>query len=289
MITFSDNWETASEERKKKILEQAFTVICAHPDVKPIALITHARVPVAKFVHAKFGVHCDLTVDNIKGVMNSKFIASLLSLDPRIRPFLLMLKLWAKTHRLTGADQGTITSYALTLLGIFYLQRTTPPLIPPIASLQSQVPTDRREICHGWDFSFVLPQRTPKESPIPQDCVFALLKGFFNFFQTFDPKDIVICPLLGDVVPRENFTSSPPSLDKNCFKQYMEYLNKGGAPFKFGQQLALQDPFELNFNVCAAFIKYERFQNLCTKAFGTCCFLEAEGRNASISRLYSFK
>lgn len=279
-----------SQETKLKRLKTAAHILSAHPDVKQFVVVRTARVPVAKFLHTPSGIMFDLICDNIKGVKNSKFFASLHSLNPLIRPFLLTLKLWTKAQKLVGIPQVTFTSYALMLLSVFYLQKIEPHLVPPVASLQSQVPANQRAMFNGWNFSYVLPERTADEGQSPRNSIFTLLKGFFDFYQSFDPKNVVVCPLLGDVVPREKFSQTPPALDESAFETYFKHLDNGGKPFNFGQQIAVQDPFELNFNVCSAFHKYDKFQLFCKKAFNICCELECaveEGKSVSIEQLFT--
>ena len=42
--------------------------------------------------------------------------------DSRVKPMVMLVKKWAKTHGINDASQGTLSSYALTLMVIHYLQ-----------------------------------------------------------------------------------------------------------------------------------------------------------------------
>ena len=42
--------------------------------------------------------------------------------DSRVKPIVMLVKKWAKTHGINDASQGTLSSYALTLMVIHYLQ-----------------------------------------------------------------------------------------------------------------------------------------------------------------------
>lgn len=44
------------------------------------------------------------------------------SVDSRVKPMVMLVKKWAKTHGINDASQGTLSSYALTLMVIHYLQ-----------------------------------------------------------------------------------------------------------------------------------------------------------------------
>ena len=43
-------------------------------------------------------------------------------MDSRVKPMVMLVKKWAKTHGINDASQGTLSSYALTLMVIHYLQ-----------------------------------------------------------------------------------------------------------------------------------------------------------------------
>lgn len=43
-------------------------------------------------------------------------------MDSRVKPMVILVKKWAKTHGINDASQGTLSSYALTLMVIHYLQ-----------------------------------------------------------------------------------------------------------------------------------------------------------------------
>ena len=50
----------------------------------------------------------------------SPFISFLV--DSRVKPIVMLVKKWAKTHGINDASQGTLSSYGLTLMVIHYLQ-----------------------------------------------------------------------------------------------------------------------------------------------------------------------
>ena len=44
------------------------------------------------------------------------------SVDYRVQPLVMLVKRWAKTHNINDASLGTLSSYALALMVIHYLQ-----------------------------------------------------------------------------------------------------------------------------------------------------------------------
>lgn len=48
-----------------------------------ITYVLHARVPLIKFVHARTGVECDLTLQSHDGALKGRFMAAVAALDAR--------------------------------------------------------------------------------------------------------------------------------------------------------------------------------------------------------------
>ena len=44
------------------------------------------------------------------------------AVDERVQPLVMIIKYWAKSHSINDASQGTLSSYALALMVIHYLQ-----------------------------------------------------------------------------------------------------------------------------------------------------------------------
>lgn len=245
---------------ESKILRQISNILRTHPDISGIFVVSAARVPVSKFVHAPSGTICDLTCNNIAGVQNSKLLHCLQNFDSRIRPFLFALKLWAKCQHLIGSPESTLSSYGLNLLAVFYLQQLKPPLLPSIEYLQDKVTAENRIYCHGWNISFYVPSgnnTSISEQVVDSDSTsFSLLAGFFQFYRKFKLNEAVICPQLGKALSTTDFLHLFPS----------PLLL---SPFKFSE-LSVQDPFELNFNVTFNFRHSELFYSLCESAENVC-------------------
>lgn len=55
--------------------------------------------------------------------------------DWRVGALVRLVKVWARSHNLNDASQGTFNSFALTLLVIFHLQTRNPPILPCIGEV----------------------------------------------------------------------------------------------------------------------------------------------------------
>jgi DNA polymerase sigma len=98
-------------------------VITASGAYSGVEAITTARVPIIKLTHVATGVECDVCVNQTMALHNSLLLKCYSCVDPRVRPFVLMVKRWAKLRDLSDASNGTLSSYAWACLAIFYLQQ----------------------------------------------------------------------------------------------------------------------------------------------------------------------
>ena len=64
------------------------------------------------------------------GVANSDLLRCYMSLDPRIPQLVFIVRAWAKAKALTAGRH--LTSYALTLMVLYFLQIQDPPVIPSL-------------------------------------------------------------------------------------------------------------------------------------------------------------
>ncbi|CAH2049002.1 unnamed protein product, partial [Iphiclides podalirius] len=97
----------------------------------PGAELIPAKVPILKLRDARHGLHVDLNCNNVVGVRNTGLLGCYSRADWRVRPLVALAKLWARAHRINDARRRTLSSYALTLMVIHFLQcGTSPPVLP---------------------------------------------------------------------------------------------------------------------------------------------------------------
>jgi len=82
--------------------------------------VLHARVPILKL--SIRGMDCDLSVNNLLPVFNTRLLKSYATADDRVVEITSKLKAWAKEQDLHGASHGHLSSYSFTLMVIFYMQ-----------------------------------------------------------------------------------------------------------------------------------------------------------------------
>ncbi|KAG0048235.1 hypothetical protein BGZ83_006792 [Gryganskiella cystojenkinii] len=117
-----------------------------------VITIYDARIPIVRFYDPSTATACDISLDNTLAEMNSKLIKTYQQIDNRFRPLWFSIRQIAKRHGILSGSQGYLSSYALLLMMITFLQGRSPPILPV---LQKQ--PDRRMVnatVDDWDCSF---------------------------------------------------------------------------------------------------------------------------------------
>ena len=160
--------------------------------------------------------------------------------DQRIHPLMMCIRYWAQKYELSGSGKfQKITNYALTLMIIFYLQ--TEGVLPSVKSLQENLAKKDSIYIDGWHCGFNKDlSKWPKQNCKKNSTLIDWLHGFFEYFATFNYKNMCIAPNNG--IPRIRSK-------------------------KEKQNLCVQDPFELDFyvtrNIKPKFL--ENWKELCLK------------------------
>merc|ERR1712136_394724 len=139
-----------------------------------------AKVPILKFVHQPTKIHCELSMNDSAGVRNTHLLKFFTKCDSRFVPLVLAIKRWARHHKINDASQGTLSSYALTLMALHFLQcGVQPPVLPNLIK-------DNPDVFHGrrplQSLSFFDPVKG-LEPPSSNDAtVGELFVGFLAFY-----------------------------------------------------------------------------------------------------------
>lgn len=97
-------------------------------------LISGAKVPIV--VLSSFGRQIiDASINNVLPTYNTRLLGEYAKLDPRVIALVLCVKRWAKMAQVSDAKMGNLSSYAWSLLVIYFLQK-----VKVIPSLQARAP-----------------------------------------------------------------------------------------------------------------------------------------------------
>lgn len=86
------------------------------------AELIYAKVPILKFRDSKRSLEVDLNCNNFVGIRNTHLLYCYSQADWRLKPLVLVVKLWAHYHGINDAKNMTISSYSLVLMVIHFLQ-----------------------------------------------------------------------------------------------------------------------------------------------------------------------
>eukprot|EP01135_Chromosphaera_perkinsii_P005483 Nk52_evm32s352 gene=Nk52_evmTU32s352 len=160
-----------------------------------VSLILGARVPIVKFEYKPYGLQCDISVSNSLALENTKLLQTYASIDERVRELVFAVKHFATACDINEPSAGTLSSYAYTLLVIYFLQQRKPPVLPYLQDLANRVGREKVTI-NGCDCTFFdnlanLGTHFVKEN---QESAAELLLGFFDFYsKNFQPAVQVVC------------------------------------------------------------------------------------------------
>jgi speckle targeted PIP5K1A-regulated poly(A) polymerase len=106
-------------------------MIASLPDLGDVLALPNARCPIIHFTHKQIKITCDLSINSRLGLYNTKLIKAYLDFDPRVPRLLHIIRAWARTINIKRTH---LNNYALTLMLIYAMQRSTPPVLPSLQS-----------------------------------------------------------------------------------------------------------------------------------------------------------
>ncbi|XP_033474392.1 poly(A) RNA polymerase GLD2 [Epinephelus lanceolatus] len=161
------------------VLQRLFKLFKSLPYVERTQLI-RAKVPILRFREKGSELEFDLNVNNTVGIRNTFLLRSYAYADLRVRPMILVIKKWARHNQINDASKGTLSSYALVLMVLHYLQTLKEPVLP---SLQRDYPDcfypllDINVVPEG-------PKHIPPYNSKNQSSLGELLLGFLKYYAT---------------------------------------------------------------------------------------------------------
>ncbi|XP_071964879.1 poly(A) RNA polymerase GLD2-like [Antedon mediterranea] len=178
--------ETISQKHTAKMMLQRILVELSrrsfHFVRKP--LVIPAKVPILKFYDCLRKIECDLNINNATGIRNTYLMQLYSKLDWRVAPLILAIKKWASDVGINDASKGTLSSYSVVLMVLYYLQVGAKP--PVLISLQQKYPQKFLNSISVWDLQNLAPEdQLPSwinfESRNKQSFC-QLLDGFMSFY-----------------------------------------------------------------------------------------------------------
>ncbi|KAL1409910.1 hypothetical protein Q8F55_003909 [Vanrija albida] len=220
-------------------------------DVKPLP---KARIPIIKLNLAAspglpFGIACDIGIENRLAIENTRLLLTYATIDPaRVRTLVLFLKVWAKRRRINSPYRGTLSSYGITLMVLFFLVHVKqPPVLPNLQRIAPIRPiTEEEMMLEGRNVYFFddVEMLRQEWSSINFESVGELLIDFFRYFSHDFQFNTMVLSLRAGPLTKES-------------KGWTNDIDVGGLNemARDRNRLCIEDPFEITYNVARTVTK----------------------------------
>nr|KAF6332297.1 terminal uridylyl transferase 7 [Pipistrellus kuhlii] len=227
-----------------RTIEELARVLKKHSGLRNILPITTAKVPIVKFYHLRSGLEVDISLYNTLALHNTRLLSAYSAIDQRVKYLCYTMKVFTKMCDIGDASRGSLSSYAYTLMVLYFLQQRNPPVIPVLQEIYKG--EKKPEIfVDGWNIYFFdqideLPTYWPEYGK-NKESVGQLWLGLLRFYtEDFDFKEHVIS------IRRKSLVTT--------FKK--QWTSK---------YIVIEDPFDLNHNLGAGLSR--KMTNFIMKAF----------------------
>ncbi|KAK9507702.1 hypothetical protein O3M35_007499 [Rhynocoris fuscipes] len=161
--------------------------------------LIQAKVPILKFRDSKQGMQVDLNCNNSVGIRNTHLLYCYGRMDWRVRPLVMIVKLWAHWHNINDAKNMTLSSYSLALMVIHFLQcGVNPPILCCLHSMYKEKFNSNSDIGSIDIHEELDPFISENKQSLGE-----LLMQFFQYYSTFDFLHYAISVRLASVIPIE--------------------------------------------------------------------------------------
>ncbi|ONK79895.1 uncharacterized protein A4U43_C01F11500 [Asparagus officinalis] len=106
-------------------------------NLQNVQALTRARVPIVKMMDPVTGISCDICINNLLAVANTKLLRDYAQIDERLRQLAFIVKHWAKSRGVNETYRGTLSSYAYVLMCIHFLQQRKPAILPCLQEMEA--------------------------------------------------------------------------------------------------------------------------------------------------------
>ncbi|KAF9997951.1 hypothetical protein BGZ79_008348 [Entomortierella chlamydospora] len=199
--------------------------------MQKVFCVPRAKVPIVKFWDPELHLSCDMNINTPLGLLNTKMIKTYVAIDPRVRPFAMIIKHWARRRVLNdAANGGTISTYAWICIVINFLQMRSPPILPKLHEIPHTL-SDDNQVINDNNTSFCQDIGQLEGFGLPnKETLGGLLYAFFRRFAIeFDYDNYVI------------------SIRRGC---YLTKESKGWhIPGKQYKLLCVEEPFDTSRNL----------------------------------------
>ncbi|KAF4386803.1 hypothetical protein F8388_006758 [Cannabis sativa] len=169
-------------------------------NLQNVQALTRARVPIVKLKDPATGISCDICINNVLAVVNTRLLGDYARIDVRLRQLAYIVKHWAKSRGVNETYHGTLSSYAYVLMCIHFLQQRRPAILPCLQGMKAtySVTVDNIECAYFDQIEKLRDFGSHNRETIGQ-----LVWGFFNYWAyCHDYTDSVISVRSGCIISK---------------------------------------------------------------------------------------
>lgn len=204
-----------------------------------VQFIPHARVPVLQYVSNRFGISCDISIDNFSGRIKSKIFYWVNTLDERFGDMVLLVKEWAKAQNINDPKCGSLNSYSLCLLVLFHFQTSEPPILPPL-----------KEIYEGNIAEDITEAALYNEQHLDEVCAANITR--LRLQNKGQRNGISLCRLLGTFFQKFNHINALRDNVISTYSGQIERIQDNPSRMTKSYHLFVEDPVERPDNAARA-------------------------------------
>ena len=153
--------------------------------MEEVQVLTRAKVPIVKFIDPRSGVPVDISINNSLAIHNTNLLKTYSNLDERVKQLTLCVKHWAYHRNISDAPNGTLSSYAWSILVISHLQKKQ--VVPNLQHGDSRTLLE----IEGKEYDLTINESAVLESKSDAS-IEELALSFFTEFATYEWPDSVI-------------------------------------------------------------------------------------------------
>ncbi|KAF9212151.1 hypothetical protein BGZ59_007167 [Podila verticillata] len=110
--------------------------------MQKVFCVAGAKVPIVKLWDPELHLSCDMNINTPLGLMNTRLIKTYVAIDPRVRPFAMIIKHWARKRVLNDAGMED-----------FFVIMRSPPILPALHDMPHTLSPDN-QVINGNNTSF---------------------------------------------------------------------------------------------------------------------------------------
>ncbi|KAJ6729842.1 UTP:RNA URIDYLYLTRANSFERASE 1 [Salix viminalis] len=174
------------------------------------------------------GISCDICINNVLAVVNTKLLRDYAQIDVRLRQLAFIVKHWAKSRGVNATYQGTLSSYAYVLMCIHFLQQRRPAILPCLQEIGHTYSVTVDDIQCAY---FDQVEKLRGFGSGNKETIARLVWGFFNYWAyNHDYANAVISVRTGSILS----------------KHEKEWTRRNGNDRHL---ICIEDPFEISHDL----------------------------------------